>query len=352
MKRLLACALLGGFAINAQADLTDYLRETEDYKFTFAVYDIRPATMASADLEKIILTAVRTYATKAQVSHAIPPNPFPMGAPKMELNKVARWGMELYDPKCSGEIFSITAMDTDMAQYGEMTGSKVCLFPYQGGYRLNYYGTFIQRSGSDSPNLLGAALGRLVTKAVGLGDSSRFMKDTLDKIETDLKATGADIKLVELFPAMEGKTVVADPAPKLEVSPPPQAAVQGAVAPQMAVAMPPQLAQLQAMLAVSPEYQQMLAQRRQMEAAMRPAEPQPSINPALQARKDLAAMGLNYHSQDDFLDAIKRGDKLAVDLFLKADAVDVNAQDASGQRPLALAKRADVADMLKTYGAK
>lgn len=346
MKHLLACALLGGFAINAQADLTDYLRETEDYKFTFVVYDIRPATLSSADLEQIILTAVRTYASKAQVSHAIPPNPFPMGAPKMELNKVARWGMELYDPKCSGEIFSITAMDTDMAQYGEMTGSKVCLFPYQGGYRLNYYGTFIQRSGSDSPNLLGAALGRLVTKAVGLGDSSRFMKDTLDKIETGLKATGADIKLVELFPAMEGKTVVADPAPKLEVSPPPQAA------PQMAVAMPPQLAQLQAMLAVSPEYQQMLAQRRQMEASMRPAEPQPSINPALQARKDLAAMGLNYHSQDDFHDAIKRGDKLAVDLFLKADAVDVNAQDASGQRPLALAKRADVADMLKTYGAK
>lgn len=352
MKRLLACTLLCGFALNAQADLTDYLRETEDYKFTFAVYDIRPATLASANLEKIILSAVRTYATQAKVSHAIPPHPLPAGAPKMTLTKVARWGTELYDPTCNGEIFSITAMDTDMAKYGEMTGSKVCFFPYQDGYRLNYYGTFIQRTGSDSPNLLGAALGRMFTKAVGLGDSSRFMKDTLDKIETDLKATGADVNLVELFPAMEGKIVMADPAPKLEASPPPQATAQGSVAPQMVAAIPPQLAQLQAMLAVSPEYQQMLAQRRQMEAAMRPAESQPTINPALQARKDLAAMGLNYHNQVDFLDAIKRSDKLAVDLFLKADSVDVNAPDAVGQRPLALAKRADIADMLKTNGAK
>lgn len=341
MKLLLACVLLGGLATNAQADITDYLRETEDYKFTFAVYDIQPASLSAADMEKIIMTGVRRYATQAKVSHAIPPSTLPAGAPKMDLNRVSRWGMELYDPKCTGELFSITATDAGMARYGEMTGSKVCFFAYKDGYRLNYYGAFIQRTGSDSPNLLGAALGRMVTQAIGLGDSSRFIKDTLDKIEVDLKATGAEIKLVELFPAMEGKTVVADPAPKFEAMPQQQASMTGAMAPQMAAAMPPELAQLQAMLAVSPEYQQMLAQRRQMEAAMRPVEPQPSINPALQARKNLAGMGLNYYSQEHFLDAVKRGDKLAVDLFLKAEAVDVNAQDTTGQRPL-----------LKAHGAR
>lgn len=351
MKRLLATALLGGFAISAQADLTDHLRETEDYQYTFAVYDIRSSSLSTNEMENIIKTAVRKYASQIKVSHAIPPQTLPVGAPKMELERISRWGMELYEPKCSGELFAINAMDTGMARYGEMTGSKLCFFQYQGGYRLNYYGTFIKQTGASSPNLLGAALGRMVTQAIGLGDSSRFMKDTLDKIEADLSAAGAEIALVELFPAMEGKTVVADPVPKLAPLPQ-QTSLSGAPTAQMPVGMPPELAQVQAMLAANPQYQQLLAQRGQAASGMAQPETPAATSPALQARKDLAAMGLSYYSQQHFHDAIKRGDKLAVDLFLKSEAVDVNGQDASGQRPLLLAKRAEVAELLRAHGAQ
>ena len=42
----------------------------------------------------------------------------------------------------------------------------------------------------------------------------------------------------------------------------------------------------------------------------------PGADAALQARKDLTAMGLRYYDEGQFHDAVKRGDKLAVDLFV------------------------------------
>jgi len=42
----------------------------------------------------------------------------------------------------------------------------------------------------------------------------------------------------------------------------------------------------------------------------------PGTEAALQARKDLTAMGLRYYDEDQFRAAVKRGDKLAVDLFI------------------------------------
>src|SRR5262245_5822887 len=46
------------------------------------------------------------------------------------------------------------------------------------------------------------------------------------------------------------------------------------------------------------------------------APPQASVTDAVQARKDLTAMGLKYHDQGDFLDEVKRTDQLAVELFM------------------------------------
>jgi hypothetical protein len=45
-------------------------------------------------------------------------------------------------------------------------------------------------------------------------------------------------------------------------------------------------------------------------------------DPALQARKDLTAMGLRYYDEGQFRDAVKRGDKLAVDLFVAGKGID------------------------------
>lgn len=61
-----------------------------------------------------------------------------------------------------------------------------------------------------------------------------------------------------------------------------------------------------------------LARREQARAAAQPAAaaPQPSVNDAMQARKELHAMGLRYWDEQQFLEAVRRGDRIAVDLFL------------------------------------
>jgi hypothetical protein len=59
---------------------------------------------------------------------------------------------------------------------------------------------------------------------------------------------------------------------------------------------------------------------------------------ALQARKDLTAMGLKYHDPNDFLDAVRRDDQLAVELFVAGRGVNLGAKDAQGKSALDIAR--------------
>ncbi len=79
---------------------------------------------------------------------------------------------------------------------------------------------------------------------------------------------------------------------------------------------------------LSPEHKEKVASiGRDLAAAARkesgsfPGQSQ-STDSALQARKDLTAMGLRYYDQNQFLEAVKRGDKLAVDLFVAGKGLD------------------------------
>lgn len=65
----------------------------------------------------------------------------------------------------------------------------------------------------------------------------------------------------------------------------------------------------------------------------------PGPDAALRARKDLTAMGLRYYDHGQFLDAVKRDDALAVELFVAARGLDVGARDADGLTALELARR-------------
>ena len=61
-----------------------------------------------------------------------------------------------------------------------------------------------------------------------------------------------------------------------------------------------------------------LARRDQARAAAQPQAAEASRDDALQARKELHAMGLRYWDEQQFLEAARRGDRIAVDLFLAA----------------------------------
>ncbi len=57
----------------------------------------------------------------------------------------------------------------------------------------------------------------------------------------------------------------------------------------------------------------------------------------LEARKNLTAMGMTYHSQQQFVEAIQRKDDVAVQLFLDGGGVRTDAADSTGKTPLDIA---------------
>ena len=63
-----------------------------------------------------------------------------------------------------------------------------------------------------------------------------------------------------------------------------------------------------------------------------------SANDALRARKDLTEMGLTYHDSSQFLDAVKRDDALAVELFLASKGVNLSSTDWRGRNALDIAR--------------
>jgi hypothetical protein len=60
---------------------------------------------------------------------------------------------------------------------------------------------------------------------------------------------------------------------------------------------------------------------------------------SLEARKELNAMGLTYHDSRQFLDAVKRNDTLAAELFIAGRGVDLSATDFWGRDAVDFARR-------------
>ena len=59
---------------------------------------------------------------------------------------------------------------------------------------------------------------------------------------------------------------------------------------------------------------------------------------ALAARKELNAMGLRYYDAEQFLDAVKRDDALAVALYIEGHGVNLEARDRDGRTALEIAQ--------------
>lgn len=71
--------------------------------------------------------------------------------------------------------------------------------------------------------------------------------------------------------------------------------------------------------------------------AQTPAEPV-STEGALQARKELNAMGLAYYDPKQFLDAVRRDDALAVELYVAGRGVNLASRGADGRSAFDIAR--------------
>ncbi len=63
-----------------------------------------------------------------------------------------------------------------------------------------------------------------------------------------------------------------------------------------------------------------------------------SMQRSLQARKELTAMGLRYYDHGQFLDAVKRNDELATELYIAGRGVDLTERAWSGRTALDIAR--------------
>lgn len=350
----------------AQSLITEISGSTYREKTVYAVYDLPGKDIKVDAIEAAALDAIHLYARNAQVRQGIPPSPVPDYPGQMTLGRRLSGGPK---PDCAGELFSIEGIDSSMAKYGEATYHRACLFPYAGGYRINYFAIYGQQSGvgNPNPNVLSAMLGRAMAGAVGLGDSSSFINKILSRLESNLQGASVSFKLVQLHPKeLGGRVVMDDDLPRAAAQ---TAAVAPASAPTVPIApaqpqpgavtlgqqlppgatLPPELAQLRAVL-----MQQRESARQQLAAQPPAATAAGKQLSAGDARKELTAMGLQYFNQEQFLAAIRRGDSLAVDLFIAGAGVDLNAA-TQGVTPLAAAEsngRRDIAAQLRNSGAR
>lgn len=76
------------------------------------------------------------------------------------------------------------------------------------------------------------------------------------------------------------------------------------------------------------------------------AAPVPTQWPELEARKQLTAMGLQYFDQSQFASAIRRGDQLAVALFVAGRGIPKD-MEVDGKTPLALARELGKAEIIQ-----
>lgn len=357
-------SMIAGMPVLAQNPIAELGGSTYREKAVYAVYDLPGAPRQADAIEGIVLDAIRTYARNAQVRYGIPPSPYPDDPGQMTIGQRLSGGPK---PDCAGELLSVEGLDTSMAKYGEKIYHRVCLFPYTGGLRINYFALYGQQSGAGNanPNVLAAMLGRALGGATGLGDSSATINKLLARLENGLQTAGIGFKLVHLRPKdLAGRTVVEDDIPRpatravasaqvLATTTEPAQPAQTPPAQTTAMTpapVPPAMAQLQAAL-----LQQQREMARQQMAAQLPPQGQPERKlAAAAARKELTAMGLQYFSQEQFLAAIRRGDVLAVDLFITGAGIDLNA-GTPGATPLDIAEshgRQDIVVLLKISGAR
>jgi hypothetical protein len=351
----------------ASADsLLDISGSTLKQKMVFAVYDIRAPDASLAGIQQAALDAIRLYARNASIREGLSPSPYPEVPTRMQLQETGGTPRAT----CEGALANIGGLDTSMAKYGESTSHRACVFPYAGGYRINYLAIFGQRSGvgSANPGVLAGMMGRLLTNAVGLGDSSKFINTVMDRMESNLKDAGITYKLIEIQPKGQGDRVAEDddlPKPAqvvplpvvISANPGPTVMAERPLAPPVITVAQDgnQTLPAHAQLATLMRQQQDAARQQYGVTAQRTlvANSDPSAPSGLAARKELTAIGLQYYSQDQFVEAIRRGDAMAVKLFIAGAAVSTANPDRQGVTPLAAAQttgRKEILELLANTG--
>lgn len=253
-------------------------------------------------LTQFAIPAHLNYRTLPSVTPARPDEPvskqvFILGAPAIEYH-------------CKTAYAEITKRPPPVknAFYFVIENLQACLYSFQKGVKVYLIFTVGKKSESLTSGLFDG-----ISKAIRGSDGERIT----GQLNENISAIRKNIPnlLVEKLEA-----------PGMPVQEPDKAAVASLIPAKTETVAPP----LSAMPAGSP--------------------PQPVVNAQqvkIEARKNLSAMGLVYHSQEQFVAAIRRKDDVAVQLFLDGEGIDPVAKEKNGKSPLEIAEEAGAADIAR-----
>lgn len=243
------------------------------------------------------------------------------------VSKMMQFGPASLPVQDCGDAYATISLvsDTDGGILGG-TGERIfgCMYLSKAGIRT----AIVMEQYTRSSTLFGGLVSAI--RKGTLGDDPEFGKKVFGEFATKIRARTPDVlvELIELpggdISRPDGERVAAILAEsKTSAAPPPNAAAPGAAG----------------LLSITP-----LSTSAQQPQQAPP--PSPMVQ-AVEARKQLVAMGLSYHSVEQFHDAIKRGDLIAVDLFVQAGAVRGNAKDAGGHTAPELAAQVGDAQIVE-----
>lgn len=129
-----------------------------------AVFDVEPGSVPLDKVEGAVLSAIQIYANQARAERKLMPPSLPEIPSTLTFSEIkSPFGVLLQLPVCNDAVVIINSSDTGMAQYGDVTTSMACIFPYNKGYRVNYYAKFSESSGGTVAQV-GAAFGKMLTR--------------------------------------------------------------------------------------------------------------------------------------------------------------------------------------------
>lgn len=282
IKGLSSVAVLTALSLqSAHAGLFDFAKSTTETKETFLVYDLADFSAPLGELEEKVKQALIYRGDNAVVKESLLPTELPKVPAKIEFKTINFGPVSMSMPSCPGSAFVISSSDASGASYGEAARYMACAFPYAGGYRVNFYASYVNKSGN---GLLGIskALAKAVTGAVGINSEPQaFIETSIAKMEELFTASGYKYQIVEMRPAISGKNLVEDPILK----------------------------------------QQAVETKRGTDRAKRMA-----------ARAELAKLSIDASDRPRLIKAIQSQDEDIVALFVEAGAVDLSARDEAGKQ--------------------
>ena len=266
---------------SAHADLLDAFKSKTESKDIFLVYDLENFSAPVDELKDKVKQALTYRGDNAFIKETLLPADLPKFPAKIEFKTMNLGPVSMTIPSCPGSAFSISSNDASGASYGETSKYMACAFPYAGGYRVNFYASYVNQSG-DGVMGISKAIAKSIVSAAGLNTSPQaFIETSIAKMEELFNASGYKFQIVEMRPTIPGKNLVADPILKKQAS----------------------------------------ETKRTGDRAKRMA-----------ARAELAKLSIDASDRARLIKAIQSQDEDIVALFVEAGAMDFSAKDEAGKQ--------------------